>query len=315
MDQVKIGNYIADKRKEQGMTQMQLAEKLGMSDKSVSKWERGVCLPDVSVYDSLCNNLGISLNEFLAGEDLRDDEVVGQSEKNIISIMRDSKLRRAWVRKVLAFLLCLILVLASSLMWLIYKEGLLNRNYIKQYDEDSEEYQTKTRLIGAGGISSWLYDYSVDETFNVMSVKIYEYKQGKLVKEPEELSFDLTEDKEKHGQKTGVFAVLEEFSEGAPLRFTRVTGNGSDTEYFYLPKNLTEMDYYSIIPEQIDIKDITADKEYVLGAFLYDYVDDLPDISAYEFFNNHENYSSKIGYGIVLTISFSEKLPEWAIGA
>ena len=52
------------------MTQKQLAEKLGMSDKSVSKWEQGVSLPDVSVYKELCSILGISLNEFLAGEDI-----------------------------------------------------------------------------------------------------------------------------------------------------------------------------------------------------------------------------------------------------
>ena len=68
MDLVKIGKYIAGKRKDLGMTQKQLAEKLGMSDKSVSKWERGVCLPDVSVYSELCQILGISINEFLAGE-------------------------------------------------------------------------------------------------------------------------------------------------------------------------------------------------------------------------------------------------------
>ena len=54
MDLIKIGKYIASKRKSLGMTQKQLAEKLGMSDKSVSKWERGVCLPDVSVYKELC---------------------------------------------------------------------------------------------------------------------------------------------------------------------------------------------------------------------------------------------------------------------
>ncbi|WP_368230025.1 helix-turn-helix domain-containing protein [Blautia wexlerae] len=64
MDLIKIGKYIAGKRKSLGMTQKQLAEKLGMSDKSVSKWERGVCLPDVSVYKELCSILGISLNEF-----------------------------------------------------------------------------------------------------------------------------------------------------------------------------------------------------------------------------------------------------------
>lgn len=78
MDLVKIGSYIAEKRKSLGMTQKQLAEKLGKSDKSVSKWERGICLPDVSVYLELCEILGISLNEFLAGEDIEVTNV----EKN-----------------------------------------------------------------------------------------------------------------------------------------------------------------------------------------------------------------------------------------
>ena len=66
------------KEKKLGMTQKQLAEKLGKSDKSVSKWERGICLPDVSVYLELCEILGISLNEFLAGEDIEVTNV----EKN-----------------------------------------------------------------------------------------------------------------------------------------------------------------------------------------------------------------------------------------
>ena len=76
MDLIKIGKYIAGKRKSLGMTQKQLAEKLGMSDKSVSKWERGVCLPDVSVYKELCSILGISLNEFLAGEDIAQENMI-----------------------------------------------------------------------------------------------------------------------------------------------------------------------------------------------------------------------------------------------
>lgn len=64
MDLIKIGTYIAGKRKTLGMTQKQLAEQLGMSDKSVSKWERGICLPDVALYAELCQILGISINEF-----------------------------------------------------------------------------------------------------------------------------------------------------------------------------------------------------------------------------------------------------------
>lgn len=64
MNQAKIGKYIAKKRRELGLTQVQLAEKIGMSDKSVSKWERGICLPDVSIYTEICRILGITVNEF-----------------------------------------------------------------------------------------------------------------------------------------------------------------------------------------------------------------------------------------------------------
>lgn len=105
MDLVKIGKYIASKRRQLGMTQRQLAEKLGMSDKSVSKWERGVCLPDVSVYSDLCQILGISLNEFLAGEDIAQDSFVQKSEANIISVIRNSKQKQRFLKSIIAVLL------------------------------------------------------------------------------------------------------------------------------------------------------------------------------------------------------------------
>ena len=86
MDQIKIGQYIADKRKAQGLTQEQLAQKLSKSQKAVSKWERGVCLPDVSVYTELCDILGITLNEFFSGEDIEPAKVAVQSEKNLLGV-------------------------------------------------------------------------------------------------------------------------------------------------------------------------------------------------------------------------------------
>ena len=90
MDLIKIGKYIAEKRKALGLTQKQLAEQLGMSDKSVSKWERGICPPDVSVYMELCGILGISMNEFLAGEDISEENIVKISEDNLIQVAKDS---------------------------------------------------------------------------------------------------------------------------------------------------------------------------------------------------------------------------------
>lgn len=68
MDLIKIGTYIAGKRKALGMTQKQLAEQLGMSDKSVSKWERGKGLPDISLLEPLAKALGVSLPELFSGQ-------------------------------------------------------------------------------------------------------------------------------------------------------------------------------------------------------------------------------------------------------
>ena len=68
MDQLKIGKFIAECRKQKSLTQMQLAESLGITDKAVSKWERGIAMPDSSIMLELCNILGISVNELLSGE-------------------------------------------------------------------------------------------------------------------------------------------------------------------------------------------------------------------------------------------------------
>ena len=68
MNQFKIGKFIAECRKEKGLTQMQLSEKLGITDKAVSKWERGITMPDTSIMLELCDILCISVNELLNGE-------------------------------------------------------------------------------------------------------------------------------------------------------------------------------------------------------------------------------------------------------
>ena len=68
MDQLKIGKFIADCRKRKNLTQMQLAEKLGITDKAISKWERGIAMPDTSIMLELCDILSISVNELLSGE-------------------------------------------------------------------------------------------------------------------------------------------------------------------------------------------------------------------------------------------------------
>lgn len=90
MDNEKIGKLITFCRKKKGLTQKALAEKLGVSDKAVSKWECGTCLPDVSLYRDLCDILGISLNEFFSGELLSSEEFIKAADDNLMILLKDS---------------------------------------------------------------------------------------------------------------------------------------------------------------------------------------------------------------------------------
>lgn len=88
MDQMKIGKFISACRKEQGLTQAVLAEKLGVSDRAVSKWENGKNMPDVSIIPDLCALLKIDLNELFAGERLSMENYKEIAEKNMLEMRK-----------------------------------------------------------------------------------------------------------------------------------------------------------------------------------------------------------------------------------
>lgn len=86
MNQEKIGKFIATCRKENGYTQAALAEKLGITDRAISKWETGKSLPDASIMLELCNVLGINVNELLSGERLAMEHYQENAENNLIAM-------------------------------------------------------------------------------------------------------------------------------------------------------------------------------------------------------------------------------------
>lgn len=90
MDQIKIGKFIAENRKTQSLTQEQLAEKLNISKNAVSKWERGLNLPDVSIMQQLCEILNITLNELFAGERIIEEEYKKVADENLMQALENS---------------------------------------------------------------------------------------------------------------------------------------------------------------------------------------------------------------------------------
>ena len=89
MDQIKIGKFIASCRKEQGMTQAVLAEKLGISDRAVSKWETGKSMPDSGIVLELCGLLGINVNELLSGEKIMTESYDRHAEENLLAMKKE----------------------------------------------------------------------------------------------------------------------------------------------------------------------------------------------------------------------------------
>ena len=89
MDQSKIGRFIAQMRKELGMTQKQLADHLQISDKTISKWETGKGLPEVSLMMPLCDILKISVNELLSGERFAEEEYKEKTERVIMDLVKE----------------------------------------------------------------------------------------------------------------------------------------------------------------------------------------------------------------------------------
>lgn len=175
MDTVKIGKYIAQKRKNLGLTQRDIAEQLGMSDKSVSKWERGVCLPDVSVYMELCRIIGISLNEFIAGEDIEQVELQEKSEQNILDVTKDGNYKKRRLKAIIAVLVCICVAVTSLSGYLLWKRFHVETNYIEPFDENSAEMRI-LKLVDAGPFV--LYKFSTDKNISQATVMITCYEKG-----------------------------------------------------------------------------------------------------------------------------------------
>ncbi len=100
MNQTAIGQYIAQKRKEKNLTQAQLGEKLGVSNKAISKWENGKCMPDYSIIHSLCDALNITVAELLDGKNTPQDRVRVYGDEQTLDFLERKQVLKGQIKKV-----------------------------------------------------------------------------------------------------------------------------------------------------------------------------------------------------------------------
>lgn len=298
MDLVKIGKYIAGKRKALGMTQKQLAEKLNMSDKSVSKWERGICLPDVSVYMELCEILGISINEFLAGEDIDAENVEKKSEDNIIQVTKDSKKKQKNLKSILAVVTTFAVIMVLFLGTVFVHKMMQPKNYITAVDRTSAEMKTAELLSGADG--AYLFNFYAKEEYKTLTIYLSEYQAGELINKSKvaDLDYDGIE-----SAKRGVIAVIPDF-ELFRVKLIIADDYSKCSTDFPILENVENREYYGRSATQVEGEvTIQRDTEQGLMALIYG-EDGLETIPVKEM--EQGNFREKNDYVYYLSFRFEK---------
>lgn len=133
MDQAKSGRFIAEKRKEKGMTQKELAKHLGIGDKAISKWECGRGMPDNSIMVPLCDLLGINVNELLMGETLSVKDYNESSEDIILTLIEEKESLKRKNKKNLVS--CVMAILFAAVLFVLMTMPIqIQHNWVYFFD-------------------------------------------------------------------------------------------------------------------------------------------------------------------------------------
>ena len=130
MDQIKIGKFIATLRKEKDLTQEQLGEKLGVTNKTISRWENGKYMPDSEMLSLLSKEFDVSINELISGERLLLDDFKKAADKNLVTALNNSTFtlkekiaffKKKWLHEHIATIILCVVVWISIMIWAAHK--------------------------------------------------------------------------------------------------------------------------------------------------------------------------------------------------
>lgn len=130
MDQIKIGKFIGTLRKEKGLTQEQLGEKLGVTNKTISRWENGNYMPDVEMLSLLSKEFGVSINELISGERLLSEDFRKVADSNLVTALNNSTFtlkekiaffKKKWLHEHIAAIILCVAAWVGLIIWLTLK--------------------------------------------------------------------------------------------------------------------------------------------------------------------------------------------------
>ena len=188
MNQEKIGKFISMCRKDKKMTQSDLAEKLGVTDKSIGNWENGRNMPDLSLFKPLCDELGITINELLSGEKIKKEEYQEKFEENIINTIDYSTKKINLIRKNLGLILLTIGILISfTAMTMFASESSWGSIYsvlgsiiaLIGVSKLTKNYKYSYRLLIC--ITFFIFFFCVNNNILILSITIYSINSIKRI--------------------------------------------------------------------------------------------------------------------------------------
>lgn len=197
----------------------------------------------MSVYIELCDILGISINEFLAGEDISEENIRKKSEDTLLQVTKDSKHKQKNLKSIIAVLILITMIAVASLGLVIYRNLSRPQNYITAVERDSAEMKTAELLSGVDG--AFLFKYFVRDEFQTLTVYMSEYHSGKLIMKEKvaEIGMD--------SSSAGMIALVPDF-EDFEVRLI-VTDNGAKYA-MVLPilENVEDREFYGRSVTQIE---------------------------------------------------------------
>lgn len=190
MNQEKTGKFISELRKEKNMTQRELADKIGVTDRAISKWENGRGMPDLSLMEPLCNELGISINELLSGERIEPKDYQEKSEENILSTIEYTEKKIKKNSNIFKTIIAAVILLTVSLILMFLTDvRRMNQNKPVVFSTWGYDYAPAIKINESGittAIKEYLTEkgnnepkrYSDEKTF--ASIKIYLTEEKEL---------------------------------------------------------------------------------------------------------------------------------------
>ena len=180
MNQIKIGNFISKLRKEKKLTQDDLAEKLNVSTKSVSRWETGRNMPDYSILKDLCEILDISVNELINGEKVEKDKIIEEYDNNLINVLKEYK-RMKKVKNILLFILLGIAIFIIQAICVYGFISILVASAKVEVDTDVKNYNSymfenaKEMYQDKWGMDETIFPREIKEDMDVKDYKMVYY--------------------------------------------------------------------------------------------------------------------------------------------